>query len=278
MIRSASGVCLTDEVGPRQESTPVEETKSLTHSHIAELSEAFRMLLYCGNAASGHHSAVINTDPGATMSATVSTMQHQHTTVPQEGNGNSPRSVSPPPATVTTPTTAIGGHTGQGNATVVNSITTDQLSAILSSLGVVHTHNSNTVGGSREPTTTTPASPAMKRGISFKGGFSEQPDVVSSTVKIIDDEFNGKISFTDFLVLLLRRMSSSDVDEMKLAFRYFDKNGTGTVTTNQFVEMFATMGEQSSPEEIDEMLAFADPENTGKIDYIAFLNNLAHSV
>eukprot|EP00744_Colponema_vietnamica_P017272 GILI01024256.1.p1 GENE.GILI01024256.1~~GILI01024256.1.p1 ORF type:complete len:278 (+),score=55.28 GILI01024256.1:112-945(+) len=276
MLRSASGVSLTDEIGSnqRQDTTPVEETKSLTHSQIAELSEAFRMLLFCGNAASGHHSAVINTDPGATMSATVSTMQHQHNGT--EGTGNSPRSVSPPPGSVQTPTTTIGGHTGQGNATVVNSITTDQLSAILTSLGVVHSHHS-TAASSREITSPVPASPGMKRGISFKGGFSEQPDVVSSTVKIIDDEFNGKISFTDFLVLLLRRMHPSDIDEMKVAFRYFDKNGTGTVTTNQFVEMFATMGEQSSPEEIDEMLAFADPESTGKIDYVAFLNNLAHS-
>ena len=229
------------------------------------------MLLYCGNAASGHHSAVMNAvDPSATMTATVGAMVHQH---PQQAEGgNSPKSGSPPPAGAS-PATALGAHTGQGNATVVNSIATDQMSAILNSLGVAHTHV--TAATARETSSPPPASPQVKRVQSTKGFAADQTDVVSSTLNILDGDFDGEISFTDFLQLMLKKVEISDVDQMRLAFRYFDKGGVGTVTTNQFVEMFATMGEQSSPEEIDEMLAFADPDGTGCIDYVSFLNNLA---
>lgn len=95
--------------------------------------------------------------------------------------------------------------------------------------------------------------------------------VVSQSERSNIDEF----SFTDFLLLMTREVDETMAEELRSAFYYFDKERTGYVTLKQFTEMFATLGERSSPEELEELLAIAEMDKTGdKVDYNKFVNEL----
>ena len=91
----------------------------------------------------------------------------------------------------------------------------------------------------------------------------------------VDQSGNGIITFAEFMVLMGRKVDHAALEEMTQAFRYFDKDGTGFVTRNQFREMLELHGERSSSDEVEEMLAEADPLSIGQIDYRKFLHNIA---
>lgn len=54
------------------------------------------------------------------------------------------------------------------------------------------------------------------------------------------------------------------------AFRVFDKDGRGKITTAELRYIITNLGDPLSPDEIEEFLEFADPEGNGEFDY----NNL----
>lgn len=249
-------------VGSSSVSPPPEDVKQhhldkLSHSHLAELSEAFRMLSAFGTAVSRPTVMVPapSTDLTATMTATMTALSHQHAlseSASPAGTGLSPQSGSMVPP---------GMPSGAGNAAVVNHLTTEQLASILQHLGV---------SSSSGPTSSTLVSPASPSPQKPKGG--------DFPTTLIDTEFGGRLNFSTFVALMLKTMSKDELEDMKSAFQMFDKENTGFVTCQQFCEMLATMGEKSSPEEMNEMIMMADPEDTGRIDYSAFLTGLWQNV
>ena len=57
-------------------------------------------------------------------------------------------------------------------------------------------------------------------------------------------------------------------DDMKYYFKKFDQNGDGSITRDELELVMKTFGGKSySKEEIDEMLAHADINSDGKVDY-----------
>ena len=263
-VSDVASAVMSPPVGSNTVSPPPEDSKhkfdheKLTHSHIAELSEAFRMLSAFGNAVSRPTALVAppSTDLTATMTATMTALSHQHTlseTASPAGAGLS----SPQSAGMVSP----GMSSGAGNAAVVNHLTTEQLASILQHLGV------SGGSGNQAGSLVSPASPSPQKP---KGG--------DFPTTLIDTEFGGRLNFSTFLALMLKTMDKSELEDMKSAFRMYDKDNTGYVTSQQFCEMCASMGEKSSPEELSEMMMMADPEDTGRIDYSAFLTGLWQNV
>ncbi|EAN83394.1 putative ef-hand protein 5 [Trypanosoma cruzi] len=88
-----------------------------------------------------------------------------------------------------------------------------------------------------------------------------------------------ELSFSDFLLLMTREVDDTMADELRSAFFHYDKHKTGYVTRKQFTELFATLGERSTPEELEELLAVAEVDETDdKIDYNRFVNELTSRV
>lgn len=83
------------------------------------------------------------------------------------------------------------------------------------------------------------------------------------------------LTFPEFTLLMTKQVEEKMQEELRSAFRYYDKGHTGFVSTAQFCEMLATMGDRSNPEEVNEMMLFADPDGTGKIEYGKLIANLA---
>jgi Ca2+-binding EF-hand superfamily protein len=83
------------------------------------------------------------------------------------------------------------------------------------------------------------------------------------------------LTFPEFLLLMTAQVDDRMQEELKSAFRHYDKSATGFVSTAQFCEMLATMGDKSNPEEVHEMMMFADPDGTGRIEYGKMISSLA---
>lgn len=91
---------------------------------------------------------------------------------------------------------------------------------------------------------------------------------------------NGSIEFHEFLLLIANRLRTEDVDEeLKDAFRVFDKNHDGLLSASELRDVLATLGEEMCHDEIDELIAAADKNHDGQIDYtgICYNASIRHS-
>lgn len=58
------------------------------------------------------------------------------------------------------------------------------------------------------------------------------------------------------------------------AFRVFDKDGSGKISTQELRHIMTSVGEKLTEAEADEMMKQADPGSTGTVDYVAFVKRL----
>ena len=88
----------------------------------------------------------------------------------------------------------------------------------------------------------------------------------------IDMDGNGSIDFNSFLKLMTRQISSDDKDrDIKEAFKVFDKNGDGLISSAELNEVMTSLGEKLSERELLEIIKGADFDGDGKIGYEDFV-------
>lgn len=79
---------------------------------------------------------------------------------------------------------------------------------------------------------------------------------------------NGTIEFDEFLQMMVKKMKDSDSEqEIKEAFRVFDKDGNGYISGEELRLVMACLGEKLSDEEVEEMISEADLDGDGLINY-----------
>lgn len=113
-----------------------------------------------------------------------------------------------------------------------------------------------------------------------RNGLHVSEEELSDVLHVVhQDERSSQLEFAEFMLLMTKEVSVGMMEEMKTAFHYFDKAGTGYITKKQFAEMFVAFGEHSSAEELEELLAAAEnhlkPDNPEMIDYNTFVEDLA---
>ena len=64
------------------------------------------------------------------------------------------------------------------------------------------------------------------------------------------------------------------VDDLITAFKFFDKEDYGKITTDELREALTTIGDTLNEEEINALIKEADPDRTGSIDYVKYANTL----
>merc|ERR1711916_175482 len=83
---------------------------------------------------------------------------------------------------------------------------------------------------------------------------------------------SGTIDFPEFLTLMARKMQDSDSEEeIKEAFRVFDKDGNGFISAAELRHVMTNLGEKLTDEEGDEMIREADVDGDGQINYEEFV-------
>lgn len=79
---------------------------------------------------------------------------------------------------------------------------------------------------------------------------------------------SGTIDFDEFLQMMARKMRDTDTtEELKEAFKVFDKDGNGFISASELRHVMKSLGERLTDEEVDEMIKEADLDGDGQVNY-----------
>lgn len=85
-------------------------------------------------------------------------------------------------------------------------------------------------------------------------GLSPSETEIADLMNKVDQDGNHEIDFEEFLTLMVRQSDSRDsVQEIIEAFKVFDKNGDGYVSLSELKQVFNSIGENLSDEEMEAM-------------------------
>ncbi|WMV56542.1 hypothetical protein MTR67_049927 [Solanum verrucosum] len=88
----------------------------------------------------------------------------------------------------------------------------------------------------------------------------------------VDADGNGTIDFPEFLNLTAGKMKDTNSEEeLKEAFRVFDKDQNGFISAAELRHVMTNLGEKLTDEEVDEMIHEADVDGDGQINYDEFV-------
>ncbi|KAL7009648.1 hypothetical protein EMMF5_000556 [Cystobasidiomycetes sp. EMM_F5] len=91
----------------------------------------------------------------------------------------------------------------------------------------------------------------------------------------VDTDSNGTIDFPEFLTMMARKMKDTDSEEeIKEAFKVFDKDGNGFISAAELRHVMTNLGEKLSDTEVEEMIREADVDGDGQINYDEFVKML----
>ncbi|XP_041375662.1 calmodulin-beta-like isoform X2 [Gigantopelta aegis] len=96
-------------------------------------------------------------------------------------------------------------------------------------------------------------------------------------IKEIDIDGDGTFSFEEFVQVMANmggiseNTEEDEEEELRQAFRVFDKTGCGYITSSDLRAVLQCMGEDLSEDEIDEMINEVDIDGDGRIDFDEFI-------
>lgn len=79
---------------------------------------------------------------------------------------------------------------------------------------------------------------------------------------------NGSIDFEEFVLMMAKKLEKTNTeDEIREAFKLFDKDNNGCITVTELRNILTETGQKIRPEEADELMKAIDTDGDGKIDY-----------
>uniref|UniRef100_A0A0E0R3T8 EF-hand domain-containing protein n=1 Tax=Oryza rufipogon TaxID=4529 RepID=A0A0E0R3T8_ORYRU len=103
-------------------------------------------------------------------------------------------------------------------------------------------------------------------------GQSPTEAELKKMVEEVDADGSGSIEFEEFLGLLARKLRDTGAeDDIREAFRVFDKDQNGFITPDELRHVMANLGDPLSDDELADMLHEADSDGDGQINYNEFL-------
>lgn len=87
----------------------------------------------------------------------------------------------------------------------------------------------------------------------------------------VDKEGTGKISFNDFLVVMIQKMVEKDIkEEILKVFRFFDDDEIGKIFFKNLKRVVNELGENFIDEELQEMIDEVDRDGDGEVNQEEF--------
>lgn len=76
------------------------------------------------------------------------------------------------------------------------------------------------------------------------------------------------MDFPEFLTMMSKQLSSRDTaDEIREAFRVFDKDGNGFISVAELRHIMGNLGDKMPEDEVEEMIHEADIDGDGQVNY-----------
>ncbi|XP_063228302.1 calmodulin-A-like [Bacillus rossius redtenbacheri] len=111
----------------------------------------------------------------------------------------------------------------------------------------------------------------VMRSLGQRPSETELRDMVNE----VDQDGNGTIEFNEFLQMMSKKMRGAESgDELREAFRVFDKNNDGLISSTELRHVMTNLGEKLSDEEVDDMIREADLDGDGMVNYEEFVTIL----
>jgi calmodulin len=108
----------------------------------------------------------------------------------------------------------------------------------------------------------------MMRSLGQNPSDSELHDMIDE----VDADNTGTIDFTDFLATTARKTKETDSEEeIKEVFKIFDRDASGLISAAELRQVMASLGENLTDDEIDEMVREVGQDGDGQIDYNEFV-------
>ena len=103
-------------------------------------------------------------------------------------------------------------------------------------------------------------------------GFEPKKEEVKRMIAEVDREGTGTVEFQDFLDLMTVKMAERDpLEEIRKAFRLFDDDETGRISLKNLRRVAKELGETMNDEELQEMIDEADRDGDGEISEEEFI-------
>ncbi|XP_053112231.1 calmodulin-like protein 3 [Hemicordylus capensis] len=100
---------------------------------------------------------------------------------------------------------------------------------------------------------------------------------LQTMVSEVDANGTGTVDFSEFLSLMAKRTRDMDSEEeIREAFRVFDKDGNGYISAAELRHVMTNLGEKLTNEEVDEMIKEADVDRDGRVNYEEFVRTFSH--
>ena len=144
--------------------------------------------------------------------------------------------------------------------TMMDNLTEEQIAEIKEAFSLFDKDGDNTI--------TTKELGTVMRSLGQEPTEGELNDMINE----VDANGNGTIDFEEFLEMMARKMKETDTaEEIRQAFRVFDKDGNGFISSAELRHVMTNLGERLTDEEVEEMIREADCDGDGQINYEEFV-------
>ncbi|CAD7092355.1 unnamed protein product [Hermetia illucens] len=104
-------------------------------------------------------------------------------------------------------------------------------------------------------------------------GHQLDDKVLAEIIAEVDEDGSGQIEFAEFTTLAARFLVEEDAEamqaELKEAFRLYDKEGNGYITTGVLREILRELDDKLTNEDLDMMIEEIDSDGSGTVDFDA---------
>jgi len=99
-------------------------------------------------------------------------------------------------------------------------------------------------------------------------GHNLKPDQLQEAIEAVDADCSGWIDFDEFLALMAKKTKEAeDEQELREAFRVFDKNNKGVIETSDLKVIFKTLDPDMSDDEVENIIDDVDEDGSGTVDF-----------
>lgn len=104
-------------------------------------------------------------------------------------------------------------------------------------------------------------------------GHNATPTEIEDLINDIDLDRNGTLDLDEFIKMMTTVAKPSTFEEeMRSAFKVFDKDGSGTISKEEMAQVVSMFGDSLTSEDLDTMLKEVDKNGDGTIDCEFFFN------